>query len=149
MKKSMLLVVLVGLLYGDYYKQKSSVIEEETALYWQDESYTQSEIDAYSNGTSSTKVQNFTQAITYCDELNLDGYSDWRLPNFNELYLLVERNASTPAIDATFEYVPQGKYWSSTTVEADISMGWIVDFEHGNSEWLSKDTPIYVRCVRN
>jgi len=149
MKKSILLIAVIGFLYGDFYKEENRVIDVLTAFLWQDEEYSQSELDAYSQGSSTQKVQNFAAAINYCENLSLDGYTDWRLPNFTELYLLVDRNLSAPAINDTFENVPNGKYWSSTTVEIDESMGWIVDFEHGNSEWLSKDTPAYVRCIRN
>ena len=32
----------------------------------------------------------YTEAISYCDDLNENGYSDWRLPNMSELRTLVQ-----------------------------------------------------------
>lgn len=149
MKKVFLILLMVTWVFGEYYKEESYVVDVGSALIWQDQEYTQEEIDAYSAGSAVGKVQNFASAISYCENLELDGYNDWRLPNFTELYLLVDRNQTTPAVDSTFEHIANGKYWSSTTVDIDNSMGWIVDFEHGNSEWLAKDTKAYVRCIRN
>jgi hypothetical protein len=149
MKRVLIFLAFMGLLYGEYYREDLVVTDVATAFVWQDGEYSQSELDAYSEGNVTGKVQTFANAITYCENLNFAGYDDWRVPNFIELYLLVDRNSTAPAIDTTFESVPNGKYWSSTTVENDESMGWVVDFEHGNSEWLDKDTPAYVRCIRN
>jgi hypothetical protein len=142
-------MIFLSSLYGEYYKQESKVIEVSTAFVWQDEAYSQSELDAYSSGDSVDKVQNFEGAIGYCEALVLDGYSDWRLPNFTELYLLADRNVSQPSIDATFDNTPIGKYWSSTTSADQSTQGWVVDFLHGNSELLEKESSAYVRCIRN
>ncbi|MBN2824142.1 MAG: DUF1566 domain-containing protein [Campylobacterales bacterium] len=149
MKRSLIVVIFLSSLYGEYYKQGSMVTDKATAFQWQDEHYTQSELDAYSSGDSVDKVQSFEGAIEYCDDLVLDGYDDWRLPNFTELYLLAQRNATAPSIDATFQNVPIGKYWSSTTSADQVTQGWIVDFEYGNSELLDKSSSAYVRCIRN
>ena len=150
MKKIILTAtILVSSLLSDFYKENSMVTDIQTAFQWQDQEYSQDEIDGYVNGNSINKVENFENAITYCDNLVLDGYSDWRLANFNELYTLVERNISNPALNSTFQYTPNGKYWSSTTVESNNDKGWIIDIEYGNSEWLDKTTTAYVRCIRN
>jgi len=149
MKRSMIVMIFLSSLYGEYYKQDNRVIEVATAFIWQDEAYSQSELDAYSAGDSVDKVQNFEGALEYCEALVLDGYSDWRLPNFTELYLLAERNVSQPSIDATFDNTPTGKYWSSTTSADQPTQGWVVDFLHGNSELLDKSSSAYVRCIRN
>ena len=43
------------------------------------------------------------QALTYCENLTLAGdYSDWRLPNRNELQSIVDYSRYNPAIDTTF-----------------------------------------------
>ncbi|MBN2825522.1 MAG: DUF1566 domain-containing protein [Campylobacterales bacterium] len=149
MKRSLMVVFFLSSLNAEYYRQGNVVVDVATAFVWQDASYTQSELDAYSSGESVNKVQSFEGAIDYCATLILDGYSDWRLPNFNELYLLAERNVTAPSINVVFENAPVGKYWSSTTSADQSSQGWIVDFEQGNSELLDKSSNAYVRCIRN
>ncbi len=150
MKKIILTTtILVSSLLSDFYKENSMVTDIQTAFQWQDQEYSQDEIDIYKDGDSFNKVGNFEDAIAYCEDLVLDGYSDWRLANFNELYTLVDRNISNPALNSIFENVPNGKYWSSTTVESNTDKGWVIDIEYANSEWLDKTTSAYIRCIRN
>ncbi|SHO81366.1 hypothetical protein MNB_SV-15-932 [hydrothermal vent metagenome] len=150
MKKIILIITILGSsLFSDFYKESSIVTDIQKAFQWQDVEYSQSEVDGYINGNSIDKVESFENAITYCEDLILDGYDDWRLPNFNELYTLVDRNISNPSLSSSFEYAPIGNYWSSTTVESNSDKGWIIDFEYGNSGWLDKSSNAYVRCIRN
>ena len=150
MKKIILTMsILVSSLLSYFYKENSIVTDIKTAFQWQDQEYSQAELDAYTNGDNIDKVQSFENAIIYCEDLVLDGYSDWRLANFNELYTLVERNISNPALNSIFEYTPNGKYWSSSTVESNPDKSWVIDIEYGNSEWLDKSDGAFVRCIRN
>jgi len=150
MRKSILVVtILVSSLFSDFYREDSIVTDIDRAFQWQDQNYSQAEIDGYNSGDSIDKVDSFENAINYCESLVLDGYSDWRLPNFNEIYTLVDRNISNPALNPIFQNVPNGKYWSSTTVESNSDKGWVIDIEYANSEWLDKTTSAYIRCIRN
>lgn len=52
------------------------------------------------------------------ENLDLAGYSDWRLPNAKELQSIVQYGKSTiPAIDETFFTIanPDSYFWTSTT----------------------------------
>ena len=42
------------------------------------------------------------EALVYCENLELAEYTDWRLPNRNELQSLVDYDHTEPAIDASF-----------------------------------------------
>lgn len=55
-------------------------------------------------------------ALSYCQNLNLAGHSDWRLPDRNELQSLVDYTRYNPSIDPLLaaDTVSSG-YWSSTT----------------------------------
>ena len=56
--------------------------------------------------------RNWHDALESCTELNYAGYSDWRLPNKNELLTLVDYSKSDPASSVTD--IPSEEFWSST-----------------------------------
>jgi len=91
---------------------------------------------------------NWSSAITTCSELSLGGYDDWRLPNYNEIFALVERTSTSPALSSEFSFFANAKYWASTTDAADTSKAWSVDFASGVDSTDDKASELYVRCVR-
>lgn len=91
------------------------------------------------------------QALEYAWNLNLGGYTDWRLPRCagnqrdrsvnNELYGLWRARGSL-GLETDNSY-----YWSAT--EKDASRVWYVNFSSsGNINDYGKGTANYVRCVR-
>ncbi len=97
--------------------------------------------------------KNWKQALSYCENLNYAGYSDWRLPNKNELLSIVANNYSSAEI-------PENSldFWSSSTRETEPGLAWTVGVYSSSSYSMpgisvqtkvfsSNDT--YVRCVRN
>jgi hypothetical protein len=86
-------------------------------------------------------------AITYCDNLVLGGYSDWRLPSCQELVSIVDYGRHNPAINPAFgsrsEY-----YWSGSTTAGYPDDAWAVQFGYGYSHGYGKYNSSYVRCVR-
>ena len=53
------------------------------------------------------------KALSYCENLNFAGYSDWRLPNRNEINSLVNYDNSTHG--TYFDSFPVSPFWSSST----------------------------------
>lgn len=89
-------------------------------------------------------------AATYCSDLTLGGYTDWRLPTPKELEGIVDYRKVTPAIDRTyFHNVSPNYYWSSTTYEGYRNGAWIVYFDYGYVGYYSKTNSLHVRCVRS
>ncbi len=91
------------------------------------------------------------QALSYCESLELDGYSDWRLPNRNELQSILNYNTYNPVIDtAFFPDTENDFYWSSTTNAEFTDAVWSVDFNSGNvyGDFPFKTDSIFVRAVR-
>jgi hypothetical protein len=110
-----------------------TVTDISTGLMWQQE-------------TAGTMV--WGPAITYCEDLSLAGYDDWRLPNINELQSLVDYSKTSPAIDTSlFPDTVCSNYWSSTT-DAYIHYVWRVDFNYGYIFNDDKSRSYDVRAVR-
>ncbi len=87
-----------------------TVTDKFTNLMWQQEV---EDLNPPKNITSKD-CMNWKEALQYCENLNLAGYNDWKLPNVSELFTLVNYGLSTPAIDPVFES-GNWHYWSSTT----------------------------------
>ena len=112
-------------------------VDSKTGLTWQDNS-----------AIKETKMT-WQDAKSYCRELSLGGYSDWRLPNIKELQSIVDISRYNPAIKKGFKYVTTSDYyWSSSVYVLDTKYAWIVYFENGYAFNDSKTNKNYVRCVR-
>ncbi|MCG8275371.1 DUF1566 domain-containing protein [Stenotrophomonas sp. NLF4-10] len=85
------------------------------------------------------------------------GFTDWRLPEVEELFLLADRSRCSPAIDvAFFPACKSDWYWTATddaSEEKDEDTGhsayaWFVDFGGGPSLVGSRVHGLRVRAVR-
>ncbi|GAA4332686.1 hypothetical protein GCM10023144_23030 [Pigmentiphaga soli] len=77
------------------------------------------------------------------------GYTDWRLPNRNELASLVEYACRAPAINQTyFPSTVLASYWSSSPVLPISGSAWYVNFVDGDVGPATTDGPRAVRLVR-
>jgi C1A family cysteine protease/putative hemolysin len=71
------------------------------------------------------------QAVDYANNLILCDYTDWRLPNVNELESLVNAGQANPAQWLNlqgFSNIHDAPYWSSTTFASIIEGAWLIDF---------------------
>ncbi len=96
------------------------------------------------------------QAVDYCNNLTLGGYTDWRLPAIKELSMLVDSGVTlsseqpNPTIDLTyFPGTEADNYWSSSLLSGDSGQAWTVDFSFGSVGYDNTSTGFYyVRAVR-
>jgi hypothetical protein len=89
-------------------------------------------------------------ALTYCENLDLGGHIDWRLPNVRELQSIVDYEGfENGTIDPVFGYFAWW-CWSSTTAVGDPSQAWYVEFSGGSVGKAPKSFGSYdVRAVRD
>lgn len=89
------------------------------------------------------------------------GWTDWRLPNVNELQGLVDYGRVNPSIDPAFNTscaatctvltcscTRSNYYWPSTTYQSGPTVAWGVHFDVGLSLTSNKSNGGYVRAVR-
>ena len=105
-------------------------------IYWQDAA----------SGKKST--MDWDDAVAYCDDLKLNGMTNWRLPNFNELLTITDYSRSHPAINSLFEYVKEETYWTSQDFAATKARAWTIHFGTGKTYYNYKTTNHAVRCVK-
>ncbi len=126
-------------------KTNRTVYDSKTNLTWQDN------IDA------SAKLLNWEDAIDYCNNLELDAKTSWRLPNINELLTItVATKRDTIALDI-FNNTSSNYYWSSTTRYWVDSSGydrydsaWTINFNSLSLYGKSKTGFKYnLRCVHD
>ncbi len=114
-----------------------TVTDSVTGLMWQQED----------DKTSYT----WEQALTYCENLDVppSTYTDWRLPNNNELRSIVDNSQYNPTIDiSAFLNTKLSNYWSSTADNKYPGLAWVVNFSSGSVSLYDKTVSYYVRCVR-
>ncbi|NYE26681.1 Lcl C-terminal domain-containing protein [Pigmentiphaga litoralis] len=77
------------------------------------------------------------------------GYSDWRLPNRNELGSIVDRACSAPAINrAYFPGTGNASYWSSSPSQILTKAAWQLNFVDGDAAPGDTSGSRLVRMVR-
>ena len=110
------------------------VTDSTTGLMWQKE---------YATGKT------WQQALKYCEDSTYAGYSDWRLPNKNELASLLNYDKSA-APYSDFPDMPSNHFLSSSTNVYDTTnYAWYVNFYHSFvSGGGVKTSTAGVRCVR-
>ena len=121
---------------------------------------------------SQSSAVTWSDAVSYCDNLTEEGYSDWRLPSQRELMMIwllggnsngtkgdkndtgvgsASKPVNTPYIyeQSGFPAFSAGPYWSATEISSNSSSAWYVRFSDGYTGSNNKTLSYYVRCVRD
>lgn len=112
--------------------------------------------------TGTTTTYTWQQALQVAQDINsgasnadndnaagFAGYTDWRLPNKNELESIVEQRCWSPAINAAiFPGTPSNWFWSSSPDANTTIRAWNVNFDIGTVSRNTKNNNNQVRLVR-
>ncbi len=125
-----------GAKLADDAKEWVAVLDNTTAFIWT---------------VKETKGLTWKKAAAAVKKLDTAGFTDWRLPIVEELFLLADRTKYSPAIDTAF--FPDCKsdwYWSSTPYASSPSdYAWVVYFDDGGADWDFQVVDYHVRAVRS
>ncbi|MEA3229193.1 MAG: DUF1566 domain-containing protein, partial [Campylobacterota bacterium] len=136
----------------------SDTLKWDSAIYDGDRSYSQYTKNTikdnltdliWEKGRSSYGLM-WGEAEAYCINLELDGFDDWRLPYYEELYYLADRKKSHPAIDSKYFDEEDGEwYWSRTLYKFESETAWLISFTSGYDSYYGKTSLNFARCVRD
>ncbi|SFV68620.1 FimH-like protein [hydrothermal vent metagenome] len=127
-------ILIIGILVLNILNASDVRVDKESDLVWQD--------------NKIIIQEDWTSAISYCKELSLGGYQNWRLPEIDELMSISDKNNYSPAIKKYFKYTKNDYYWTITAYTSDISQAWILNFINGSASYDKKSTRYWVRCIR-
>ncbi|EJF05807.1 Protein of unknown function (DUF1566), partial [Thiovulum sp. ES] len=85
---------------------------------------------------------NWKSACEYCEKLRLLGFSDWRLPNKDELKIAQNNKNSFRNLKSKNSW-----YWSIS--KSNDSRSWIVNFSDGSDGWNGQTDDGVAVCVRD
>jgi len=129
-------------------KQDGTAVDKRTGLMWMRCSLGQSWTGKTCRGKAASYA--WRDALTAAAGYEFAGYSDWRLPNKNELESIVEGRCISPAIDEkVFPATPAVYCWSSSPYSGVTRGAWSVDFGYGSVNASIKSGAINIRLVRD
>ncbi|SHO80376.1 Fimh-like protein [hydrothermal vent metagenome] len=109
-----------------------TITDNNTALIWQKE--------------DDNNTYTYSNAIGYCEDLDLGGSSEWRLPTIDELVSISDKGRVAPRINPIFTNTNSNDvYWSFSSYANNSSDAWTVDFGHSYDGDNDKDTDYLVR----
>jgi len=139
MKYLLLIVLFISISSANSFKKSAdTVIDLDSKLMWVD------------NVSVIKVLKTHEEAISYCENLKLKGFSNWRIPKLEELELIVDKKNEKNYINRAFKFnVPDG-YWA---LKAHWRTLWFyADYMHfvsGTPYYDSRHKRKYVRCVRD
>lgn len=142
-----------------------------TTTFGEDNDYS-TNVPSYTNNANGTITDNVTglmwqqidggemtieSAATYCNNLVLGGYSDWRLPSPMESFSILNHQNNNPAMNTSFFTASAAEYWWTNTYQAgDATKVWCTNAgggigNHPKSETISAGgvKKFHVRAVRD
>jgi hypothetical protein len=101
-------------------------------------------------GAPDSILYTWANALASANNLTLCGFSDWRLPNVNELESLVNSEVASPAAFLNTQGFTNvaNYYWSSSSYAGLPDRAWVVDMSVGDLFAGGKPSSYYAWPVR-
>ncbi len=150
----MILIVLTMSLWSEFTQTGDIITDTTTGLQWEDDSNISILDPLLTTGSGySYKRYTWSESLAYCEQLGLGGYHDWRLPNVNELSLLLGRKDKfyngTEYDSWHAPYHNKRFFWTSTSNATQRGLAYAVDtFYTLDIALFDKSSAIGRRCVR-
>ncbi|WP_345985573.1 DUF1566 domain-containing protein [Sulfurimonas sp. HSL-1656] len=128
-----LLLMVSALAWAGWKRSGDTVIDTTAKLQWQD------------NAMAAKKDTVWKDARSYCANLELEGFSDWRLPTRAELQTL--RKAAA-AKKVGLKNTVSNAYWTSEIYRKMPINAWAVYWGNGHMFDTDRCDEAHVRCVR-
>ena len=100
-----------------------------------------------------TKNFDWSASLVFCEHSDFAGFSDWRLPNINELDSLISYKGNTLAEFPLKTTILGPNFWSSTTNESDEELpAYAIDIQSGHNITLPRQQYYnagHAFCLRN
>ncbi len=126
---------------------RNTVTDTQTNLVWDRCPYGRDGVNCASGVAQEMNWSSALNVAIAANQANHRGYSDWRLPNRNELESLVQRGSLFYSPDfgavandsVAFPLSYAIRYWTSTTYARGPDSAWHVDFQTGSTHPMRKD----------
>jgi hypothetical protein len=93
-----------------------------------------------------SKKMHFFEAWEFCQEMNHQGFTDWRVLTKEEAVSLLELSRRQVNVKHAFKNVLEDLYWTST--EDRYQEAWYVDFDLGRYSTKKQTNKYRTLCVR-
>jgi hypothetical protein len=90
---------------------------------------------------------NHEEAIKYCQNLTLGGFTDWELPDIDDIYYL-RTTKNKRFIDTRYFKIKPHYYWAKQIHKKTKDYAWSMDWEKGSNDWNNRKNTYLVRCVK-
>jgi len=103
------------------------------------------------NANSPHRSMNWEDAMKYCEEINLQGFQDWRLPSKSDFLSLIDKegiDVALPPGHPFSEVVKFGDYWTSSINPLGPMYSYVVNVGNGSTRFSSKNKMGFVWAVR-
>lgn len=148
----------------DLYGQDANYLKGEVMSYNDNGDYTITDLNTGLMWEQVPSSEDYTwdEAVAYCENLELGGYDDWRMPSCKELYSISDFGAGWPYLNTDYfsladpdEVSKDEQYWSSdyyvgVTVEggSNAAMGVNHVTGHIKAYAATSSGPIGGKCIR-